>query len=263
MTLPQTGGNASAEKIAAVARGAEDIGLDSLWVMDRLLRPLAPVDRVPGQKPELLPEYYGSVFDPLEILTYSAALTTSVLLGTSAINASFHPPVVLARRFATLDQLSDGRVIAGLSQGWMPEEFALAGVPMAERSQRFIDHVTAMRAVWGTDPVEHHGMHYAIPRSEIGPKPAQPGGIPVIAGAYAPSAIERAATFADGFNPLATTFEGLTHQIDLFRSAARRAGRDLDSLQIVVRVNTSLNAARGKGLFSGSIQNWIADLDQI
>lgn len=267
MSLPQAGGEGSRENIAHVAREAERIGLDSLWVLDRLLRPLSPISRVPGEDAELLPEFYGNVFDPLETLTFAAALTERVQLGTSVVNAMFHPPVILARRFATLDQLSGGRAIAGLGQGWMREEFEISGTPLSRRGPAMVEYVEALRAVWGSDPVSRQGKRFRIPESEIGPKPLHPGGIPVIVGAYAPVAIERAATFADGFNPLATTLADLTRQINLFRSAAERAGRDPARLSIIVRANATLTARSDlkadRQLFQGTLQQWLEDLDAL
>jgi alkanesulfonate monooxygenase SsuD/methylene tetrahydromethanopterin reductase-like flavin-dependent oxidoreductase (luciferase family) len=143
IALPQRGKDASVEKIARVAREAEAIGLDSVWAMDRLLRPLRPVQLLPGVDAQPLPEYYANVFDPIETLTYVAALTERVRLGTSAINALFHPPVVLARRLATLDQVSGGRVIAGIVQGWLADEFVVAGVPRTRRGGGMAEHVAA------------------------------------------------------------------------------------------------------------------------
>jgi len=96
-------------------------------------------------------------FEPLETLSYVAALTERIKLGTSVIDALFHPPVMLARRFATLDQFSNGRVIAGLGQGWMPQEFETANVPMKRRGAGLDEVIDAMRACWGPDPVELPG----------------------------------------------------------------------------------------------------------
>jgi hypothetical protein len=94
------------------------------------------------------------VLDPLDVLAHLAALTRRVRLGTSAVLALLQPPVLLARRLATVDQLSGGRVVAGLAAGWMREEFAAAGLPHSGTGHRLEEHVAAMRAVWGPDPVD-------------------------------------------------------------------------------------------------------------
>ncbi len=264
MALPQHGEHASREAIARVAREAEAIGLDSLWTLDRLLRPTRPISVVPGTPAQPLPKYYATVFDPIETLTYAAALTERVQLGTSVINALFHPPVILGKRLATLDQLSGGRVIAGLGQGWMPDEFAVAGVPQSRRGAGMEDYVAALRAVWGADPVRHDGRFYQIPESEIGPKPTQPGGPPILIGCYAPAAIARAGRIADGLNSLATSREGLVREIAIFRDAAREAGRDADALPIVARANAELTEAplleESRALFVGTVAQWADDV---
>jgi len=136
-------------------------------VLDRLLRPLSPAR---GEAPSA---YYSTVFDALETLAYVAGLTSRVELGTSVIQALYHSPVVLARRLATIDQLSGGRVIAGLGRGWMPEEFTVAGVPLRRRKRAMPEFLAAMRATWGPDPVRFAGEIYDIPESDIGPKPAR------------------------------------------------------------------------------------------
>jgi probable F420-dependent oxidoreductase len=263
MALPQLGAEATAAAIAQVAREAEAIGLDSLWVLDRLLRPLAPLSVVPGSPAQPLPDYYAIVLDPIETLTYAAALTNRVRLGTSVINALFHPPVILARRFAALDQLSGGRAIAGLGQGWMPDEFTVAGVPQGRRGRGMVDWLAACRAVWGPDPVRHDGPFYQIPASEIGPKPIQPGGPPILIGGYAPAAIARAGRLGLGFNPLAASRDGLTSELAIFRRAAREAGHDADALPIVARANATLTDAplpeNDRALFAGTPAQWAAD----
>lgn len=122
--LPTSAPLGSPEAIVKVADGAERIGLASLWTFERLLRPTAPVS--PGHG---IPDSYASVYDPLETLSYAAARTSRIRLGTSVLDALFHPPVVLARRIATLDRLSGGRLDIGLGQGLIPQEFATAEVP--------------------------------------------------------------------------------------------------------------------------------------
>ena len=108
------------------------------------------------------------------------------------IDALFHPPVMLARRFATLDQFSNGRVIASWGQGWMPQEFETANVPMKRRGAGLDEVIDAMRACWGPDPVSYQGRFYRIAPSEVGPKPVQ-SHIPVLLGSMTPAGVARAA----------------------------------------------------------------------
>src|SRR4029078_2393813 len=124
--------------------------------------------------------------DPIETLSYVAAKTSRILLGTSVLDALFQPPIILARRLATLDRLCDGRLLAGIGQGWMEQEFEAAGVSMKRRGAGFEEHLLAMRAVGGPDPVLFAGRFYRIPDADIGPKPVHRGGPRLIVGAVSP-----------------------------------------------------------------------------
>ena len=238
--LPTSGPLATPGNIARVAREAERLGYGAVWTYERLLRPLEPVS-MGGGPPEPVPEIYRTVYEPLETLAYVAALTDRIKLGTSVVDALFHPPVVLAKRFATLDQLSGGRVIAGLGQGWMPHEFAATNVPEKRKGAGLDDHVAAMRAAWGPDPVEYDGRFYRLPPSEINPKPAQ-AHLPILIGAMSPAGIARAARIADGINPIAFAADQILGMVKGFHEAAAAAGRDPAALTIAVRANVPLTA---------------------
>lgn len=229
----------SPQNIIRLAEEAENLGYAAAWTYERLLYPTAPISQA-GRPPGPLDEVYRVAYDPLETLAYVGARTRHLKLGTSVIDALFHPPVVLARRFATLDQLSGGRVIAGLGQGWMPQEFAAAGVPMSRRGAGMDEFVAALRAVWGPDPVQYEGRFYQIPESILNPKPVQPGGPPILIGAMTPAGIQRAARIADGINPIAISRPALEGAVTGFRAAAQAAGRDVSALTIMVRVNQTI-----------------------
>ena len=117
--LPQTGQQATRENVIQVAQKAEKEGFDSVWVFERLLWPINPQTPYPVTRDGSLPIEYRIMLDPLEILTYVAANTNKIALGTSVIDMLFHNPVILARRFATLDVLSEGRVICGRTWYWL------------------------------------------------------------------------------------------------------------------------------------------------
>lgn len=261
--LPTSGQHASPETIAQVAEGAERIGLGSVWTFDRLLRPTVPIAMGgPGGPVMDPPEAFGTVYDPLEALSYVAARTSRILLGTSVLDALFQSPVILARRIATLDRLSGGRLIAGLGQGWMSQEFEAAGVPMSRRGAGFGEHVEAMRAVWGPDPVRFDGRIHRIPESEIGPKPVRPGGPAVVVGAVAPEAVERAARLGAGLSLVIFDWAMVRGTLALFRRAARDAGRDPSALPVVVQVNGEVTATPvdGRAPLTGSPEQVAEDL---
>jgi probable F420-dependent oxidoreductase len=239
IALPTSGRLASPANIVRIAREAEQMGYAALWTYERLLRPIAEISQL-GGPPQRLPEQYRLTYEPLETLSYVAAVTDRIKLGTSVIDALLHPPVVLARRFATLDQFSNGRVIAGLGQGWMAQEFATANVPMKRMGAGMDEMVAAMRACWGPDPVEHAGRFYTIEASEVNPKPVQ-ASIPILFGSMTPAGIARAGRIADGLNPIAMSAEQLIQMTDGFRLAAKEAGRDPSALTVVARANVPLS----------------------
>ena len=252
---------ATRENVIRVAQAAEQIGLGSLWSYERLFRPLDPVTQ--GGRKTVIGEYYGSLFDPLEALSFAAALTSRIKLGTSIIDALFHPPAVLGRRFATLDQLSQGRAIAGLGQGWMEEEFRHAGVPMKRRGAGFGEYIDALRAIWGPDPVAFHGRFYEIPPSQISPKPVQPGGPPVIVAANSPDSLARAARQADGINPFLRDRDAFTQMLGGYRQLVADGGRDPQKQMIIIRANVKMTdepLPEPRASLSGSVAQVLDDL---
>ncbi|MDP9351657.1 MAG: TIGR03619 family F420-dependent LLM class oxidoreductase [Chloroflexota bacterium] len=256
LALPHTGKLASPQANAYAAEEAERLGYATVWVLERLLRPVGGT----------MPDSYANVYDPMETLAYVAAKTERVRLGTSIMDALFHVPAILARRFATLDQLSGGRVIAGLGQGYAPEEFRAANVPLSRRGAGFEEFIRAMQAAWGPDPVSFSGRFYNIPDSEINPKPVRDGGPPIIIAAMQEAAVERAGRLGFGINPLAPSWEALEAALDSFRNAARKAGHDPQELPVIVRANTAVGeeyAPEGEPPLSGSHEKVVEDLKRM
>nr|WP_296076253.1 TIGR03619 family F420-dependent LLM class oxidoreductase [uncultured Actinoplanes sp.] len=232
LALPTAGPQTSPEMIVKVAKEAERLGYAALWTFERLLRPLDKVVLYSGGEPDLVPEFYRSTYEPLETLSYIAAVTERIKLGTAALVAPFHAPVMLARRLATLDRFSGGRVIAGMAQGWLKYEFETTNVSSSRRGARTEEFITAMRAAWGPDPIRHEGEFYRIAPSEVNPKPVQ-ARIPVLLAATSPAAVKRAARIADGVLPLTYSAEELQGVVSTFHDAAREVGRDPADLMVV------------------------------
>jgi probable F420-dependent oxidoreductase len=188
--LPIVGPHAGPAAIREIALAAERLGFHSVSLSERIL--------LPGDDSWSndfgLPQW--PAYDAIETLTWVAAQTSRIRLRTDILVPLFQQPVVLARRLATLDHLSDGRLEVGVARGWMAEEFAATGVEFDDKGAAFEESVAALRACWGPDPVEFDGRYYRIPRSRIGPKPFK---IPVYVGGLVPSAVERAARIGDGF----------------------------------------------------------------
>ena len=263
--LPLAGRGASPASISQVAEEAERVGLDSVWSWDRLMRPTVPIAMGgPGGPVMEAPEDFASVYDPIETLTYVAARTSRITLGTSVLDALFQSPVILARRLATLDRFSGGRLVAGIGQGWMEQEFQAASVPMTRRGAGFEEHLLAMRAVWGPDPVHFAGRHYRIPAADIGPKPVRPGGPSVVVGAASPQGLQRAGRLGVGITLVIFDWDSVRESIATFRTAAGAAGHDPDALPMMLQVNGNVTEGpvHGAAPLLGSPEQVGADLEK-
>src|SRR4029434_2868329 len=136
--LLQVGSAVGPEPLVTIAKRAEDLGFDSLWVLDRILWPVNPRAPYPIGDGSL-PVKYKSVLDPLETLTFAAAHTRHIALGTSVLNLPWYTPVLLARRLTTCDVLSAGRLRVGFGIGWSPDEYEAAGATLEARGKRADD----------------------------------------------------------------------------------------------------------------------------
>jgi probable F420-dependent oxidoreductase len=251
--LPQIGPVASTQTIIKVAKRAEELKYDSLWVTERLLYPINPQTSYYGHA---LPETYKRVFDPLETLTFAAAHTSHIALGTSVLDIPFYNPVLLARRLTTLDVLSGGRLRVGLGLGWSQDEHDAAGASMKVRGRRANEFIKVLKAIWTTDPAEFHGKFFQLPKSIIQPKPVQKPHPPIYLAASVPSALKRAAKLADGWIPVGAPLNQLQSTTNQVRNLAQAAGRDPASLKVIARYNLSITPqpqGKDRWLFSGTL----------
>ena len=229
LTLPQAGQQQAArENIINTAKQAEEKGFDSLWVFERLLWPINPQSPYVATPDGSLPVEYQEVLDPLATLTYLAANTKNISLGTTVIDILFHNPVVLARRFATLDVLSEGRSIAGLGIGWSKDEYLASNVPFNNRGKRADEFVQALKKIWTDDTVEFKGQFYNIPPSIIGPKPIQKPHIPIYLGGFSPKTFDRLIEYdLNGWvGVMAGPFEYLENMLRIIKDKANQHNKD-------------------------------------
>ena len=233
-TLPSLGQGTGPDALVAAARRAEELGYDSLWVAERLLYPTAPRSPYPGTPDGSLPKLYAQALTPIEALTFVAAQTSRIALGTSVLIMPVHNPVMLARQLATLDVLSNGRLRVGLGQGWSVDEVEAAGSTMKGRAARADEFVEVLKAIWTTDPVEHRGEHFTVPRSTLMPKPVQSPHPPIYMAAYAPTALERTGHVASGWMPSGVPLAATGPMMGQVRQAAQAAGRDPSELELVI-----------------------------
>jgi probable F420-dependent oxidoreductase len=255
--LPQIGPAANLSSIVNAAKRAESLGYDSLWVTERLLYPIKPSIPYAWSADGSFPEAYKRVLDPLEVLTFAAAQTTRVKLATSVLDIPYYNPVTLARRLTTLDVLSAGRLRIGLGQGWSPDEHIAAGASMKERGPRADEFIKVLKAIWTTDPVEFHGKYFHVPKSIIQPKPVQKPHPPIYLAANSPSALKRAATLADGWNPVAVPIDGLKQITSQLKNMVREAGRKPEDFKVVLRANLNITqepVGKDRWMFSGILE---------
>jgi alkanesulfonate monooxygenase SsuD/methylene tetrahydromethanopterin reductase-like flavin-dependent oxidoreductase (luciferase family) len=167
-----------------------------------------------------------------------AANTEKIALGTAIVNLIFHNPVVLAKKFATLDILSKGRVVAaGFGLGSVKEEYQASNIPFANRGDRADEFIQVLKRIW-THVVEFKGKYYNIPPSKIGPKPIQKPHIPIYCGGESDKAFSRIVNYTDGWiagiEPgNSGRFERLEHNIKRLKEEAKKANRDPDTYKVL------------------------------
>ncbi|MFD7425760.1 LLM class F420-dependent oxidoreductase [Streptomyces sp. NPDC059818] len=260
--LPQMKQYELGRDVADVARAAEAVGYESLWVFERVLFPEPATQGLYGVPGLAWPDQYRSVADPLVTLTLAAAATDRARLGTSVLVAPLHVPFQLARSLASLDAASGGRVIAGLGTGWSLDEYAAAAVAPFERRGAVLDELLDVcAAVWGPDPVSYKGDLTTIAPSEVGPKPARP--IPVFLPANGPRATRRLVERADGWMPVAMGASQLAEQWQRVRDVAAERGRERPvgvCARANARYSTEPVAGRDRQPFHGSVAQIVEDL---
>lgn len=236
ITLPQSGKSATKENILKVAQSAENSGIDSLWVFERLLWPLKPQTPYPASKDGHLPEEYQVIYDPLQTLGFASAKTSKIQIGTCILDILFHNPVILAKSLATLDNLSDGRLIAGFGLGWMKDEFQASNIPFEKRGKRYDELIELIKKMWLEDIVSFSGVYYNLPLSKVGPKPKQKPYIPFFLGGFSPQSLSRIIkTDANGWLGAAVGQRDIIKKtIESIKSKALEANKNPEKFKIIL-----------------------------
>jgi probable F420-dependent oxidoreductase len=241
LCLPQLGPTAEGTKVAEVARRAEEVGYDSLWVGDRLLTPESPQDLYPvgGTPEEPYPPEFTAALDPIVTLTAAAVATERVRLSFSTLIPTWHNALLLARSLTSLDAVSGGRLELGLGTSWMRDEYEVAGVPWGERGARLDEMLDVFEKLWNESRVEHRGRFFEIPPSRVDLRPVQTGGPPVLLGGFTPAALARVGSRGAGWVAIAGAPAEFEEQLwGMALDAAEAAGRDPGTLRRETRVNT-------------------------
>jgi probable F420-dependent oxidoreductase len=219
--------------VRSLVQMLEAEGVESVWAVEHVVvaqdyeprYSYSPTGRMAGSPDVQMP-------DPLEWLSFVAGCTTELVLGTAVVVATLHQPAVLAKRVATLDALSGGRVRLGVGSGWQVEEYAACGVPYERRGARLDEVIVAMRELWQPGYRSHAGERYAFTNVDTTILPAQPGGPPIIIGGSSDAAARRTGRLGDGFFPYVIGPDELRERIATIRHTAVAHGRDPDAIEI-------------------------------
>jgi probable F420-dependent oxidoreductase len=219
---------------AELGRELEQRGFESLWVPEHTHIPSSRTTpyRVGGP---LIRPYYD-IYDPFLALNTAAAVTTKLKIGTGIALLTQRDPIVTAKVVSTIDQLSNGRFLFGVGNGWNQDEIENHGTVFKTRHKLARERVEAMKAIWTNNEAEYHGEFVNFGKMEQCPKPVQKPYPPIIVGGAYPYAARRAIAYGDGWIPRADRLEqdGVGVLIDQFRQMARDAGRDPASLPITI-----------------------------
>ncbi len=275
-SLPGRGPLAKPDLLLRLAQTAERLGYSSLFVTDHVVLPRTSKSRYPyhpsGQFPGGADQDY---LEPLTLMTYLAAATKKIRLGTSVLVVPYRNPVVTAKMLATLDVLSGGRVILGAGVGWLEEEFvALGAPPFGERGRATDEYLRLMRECWTKDQIHFDGTYYRVSDVVFLPKPVQKPAIPIWIGGHTDGALQRAGELGDGWHPIGLRPPALLHpreyaeKVKQVRARATRAGRNPEAITLTFRAPMEVWPKRAKPragdrqLFRGTAEQVIADIRQ-
>ncbi len=212
----------------------EERGYDSLWAPEHSHIPLSRESSFAGW--DEIPRKYFDVMDPFVTLTAAAAATKSLKLGTGVCLVVQRDPIQTAKLVASIDQLSGGRFLFGVGNGWNAEEMADHGTPFESRHAIARERIAAMKEMWTSSEPEFHGDLLDFPPMTMRPKPVQLPHPPIIVGGSFPYGARRAVAYGDGWIPHTRLppYEDVTDHLEEFWKMAAEAGRDPASLPVTV-----------------------------
>jgi probable F420-dependent oxidoreductase len=225
-SLSNNQGIEDVQAIFRLATRAEELGFDSVWASDHVFNVSYVYERL-GNRP-----YY----DPLSILSYVAAITENLVLGTSVLVLPYHNPMRLAKAAATLDVMSGGRLALGVGVGVIEQELNALGSPFPQRGAITNESIAIMKELWTQDDPSFQGEFYSFSGMKFSPKPVQKPHIPLLIGGTSRAAIRRAARMGNGWHPTAMPPEELSENIQYLRRQTQAAGRDDSEVPVSISV---------------------------
>lgn len=193
--------------VISLSRRIEALGFDSIWAGDHI-------------------SFHVPIVEPITLLSFVAAATERVRLGTCVYLLPLRHPSITAKTTAALDRLSDGRLILGTGVGGeFPREFEASGIPLRERGSRTDESIPLLRRLWTENDVAHDGRHFRFGPVSLDPKPLQPGGPPIWVGGRSPAAMRRAGRLGDGYLSTMTSTERYAKNLAAIAEHAASSGR--------------------------------------
>ena len=220
--------------IAILARRAEEMGFESLWVPEHPIIPVETSSPWPGSPDGIIPKVYADIVDPFVALGRASAVTNTLKLGTGICLVPERNPLLLAKEVATLDMYSGGRFLFGIGAGWLKEETEIMGGDFAHRWTQTREAVLAMKSLWTEVKSEYHGNYYDFPPVYSFPRSAQRPHPPVLLGGMARNVFRRIVRWGDGWMPNRVTPDDISAGRRTLNELAEEAGRDPASISISV-----------------------------
>ena len=236
VVLTGVGPMADPERLLRAARKADQLGFHSLWLFEHVAFPTRVSDAY-GKLPFTAEMAF---LEPITTLSYIAAETRQIRLGTGILLLALRHPLPVAKAIATLDVLSKGRAICGVGLGWLAEEFDALGIPFRERVGRVREGVEVLRKLWADGKLAHQGRYYSFPEVTSYPMPLQRGGPPIWFGGTADGALKRAAELGDGW----LGRSGRPDQIQRWIVTVRQRAQELGKENFAVAVSASPEITR-------------------
>jgi probable F420-dependent oxidoreductase len=235
--LPSAQPGANAQDILSVARDAERLGFDSVWMFDHLFTPVDLDSKYPYSRDgSYSMSAQDPFFDPIALYGVLAGATENVRIGTAVTIAAYRHPIVLGKMLATIENFAPGRIVLALGRGWMREEFEGLGVGFERRGARLEEYIKALRAIWSGEPSSFSGQFYSW--QEAGFLPGPTTHLPILLGGHGDEALRRTAELADGW--VITTGQGqgagiaaVEARLDVLRAEMDKRDRDFSELEIV------------------------------
>jgi len=216
----------SPTSIASIARSAEELGFESLWIPEHIILPVQYKSPYPYSASGRMPAPPETpLHDPMLALAYVAGITTKIKLATGIYVLPIRNPFATAKAVVSLDVLSGGRFIFGIGIGWLKEEFEAVGMNFEDRARRSRDYVALLKELWTKDDPVYHGKSVSIEGFRFMPKPAQKPHPPIVFGGHTEPALRRTAQLGDGWYGIGEVIEEVRRTIKRLREHERAFGR--------------------------------------